>query len=137
MDQLFMSKFKFRYSGTRIQYYLYDEVKLERLVAEARKNNPHKRNLLIPEDDYIQIIAEVPLKRAYASEKVFSESVIGGAGGFMDTSFSRKYVCWQPAAAKSAAAASVPVNEGLRALASRYGIDLEPAAAGSGATRNI
>ncbi len=133
MDELFLCKFKFRYNGSKIEYYLYDEIKLDRLIAAAQKNKPTRRNFDIPESDYIKVLATVPLKRSYAAVKVFTESVIGGAGGFMDTSFSRKYVCWQPAAPPAAVATKAkPLNEGLRALASRYGVNLAPAAAGSG-----
>ncbi len=132
MEELFLCKFKFRYNGSKIEYYLYDEIKLDRLVAAARKNNPGRRNFEIPEADYIKVLATVSLKRPYASVKVFSESVLGGAGGFMDTSFSRKYVCWKPAVPAAVATKAEPLNEGLRALASKYGINLAPAAAGSG-----
>jgi hypothetical protein len=133
MEDLFLSKFKFRYNASKIEYYLFDEIKLDTLIAAARKTNPGRRTIEIPESEYIKVLAVVPLKRAYASRKVFSESVIGGAGGFMDTSFSRKYVAWQPAVPASVADASPPLNETLRALASRYGIlTTSHPAAGSG-----
>jgi hypothetical protein len=128
LEVLLGGTFQYRFIGSKIQYCIEDTYKLQQLVRAAQKNNPGG-SFRIPEEEYITIVAEVPLKREMAKEKLFQEGVMGGAGGFGDMSFSRKYVCWQPAApAASAAAATAPLNENLRALASRYGIYRESVA---------
>jgi hypothetical protein len=126
MQDLLDGQFKFRYAGTKLQYYIHDEMKFERLLEEVRRKYPKENDLrkYLPEESFTYMLAEVPLKRAFTPAKVFEESGVGGKGGFLDMTFSRKYICWQPPAAPAAVApTAVPgLNNRLKALAAKYGV---------------
>lgn len=125
MNDLLDGQFKFRYAGTRLQYYIHNELKFQTLLAKARRNHPRENNLskYLPEESYVHILAEFPLKREFTPSKVFQESELSGQGGFLDMTFSRKYVCWQPTPAPVVAPIAVPArNNRLKALAAKYGV---------------
>jgi hypothetical protein len=126
MEDLLDGQFMFRYAGTTLQYYIHDELKFQKLLREVRRNHPREFNLskYLPEESFTYILAEVPLKRAFTPAKVFQESEVSGQGGFMDITFSRKYICWEPPAAPAAVAPiAVPaLNTRLKAIAEKYGV---------------
>lgn len=138
-NELVRLKFIMRYKGYKIEYLIFDEDKQEQLYFQE-KERTGRTNIVIPEELYSTILASVPLKSNVTPPQYFEEEFEGGEGGFMDMTFSRKYIFWQPRAVAApvvaplaAPAVAAAANEDLRALAARYGITIENVgAAGSG-----
>ena len=128
MEDLLDGQFKFRYAGTTLQYYIHDELKFQTLLGEVRRKYPKEVDLrkYLPEESFTYMLAEVPLKKAFTPSKVFQESEVSGQGGFLDITFSRKYICWQPGAAPLPpplpSAATPLLNNRLKALAAKYAV---------------